>query len=194
MLTRITTKLQNLASLFWRELAKFGVIGGIAFIIDSGLTWWLFHGPMSDSEVKAKVVATLVATIFAWFGNRYWTFRHRKRNNALREGLMFALMNGVGLAIAAGCVGLAKYVFNINDKFWLFVAGNIVGVALGTIFRWFAYRFWVFNEEMDQDPAFAGDHELFEGQEGADHVQPVAAGKPGDQVPTTTGPLPSQQP
>ena len=30
-----------------------------------------------------------------------------------------------------------------------------IGTILGTIFRYFAYRFWVFTEELDEDPNFA---------------------------------------
>ncbi|MNW21352.1 hypothetical protein D3C71_2222240 [compost metagenome] len=37
-----------------------------------------------------------------------------------------------------------------------------MGLILGTIFRFFAYRFWVFNEELDAEPEFSHDHEIIE--------------------------------
>ena len=39
---------------------------------------------------------------------------------------------------------------------------GIIGTILGTIFRYFAYRFWVFSTKLDQDPDFASspDQEL----------------------------------
>lgn len=162
MINSLADRIRGLASLFWREVAKFGAVGGVAFVIDSAVFIWLFTGPMHGSEVWAKALATVVASIFSWVANRFWTFRHRKQANVLREALLFAVMNIVGLLIASGCVWFAKYVLELNDKPSLFIAGSVVGLVLGTIFRFFAYRFWVFNNELDQEPEFSHDHELIE--------------------------------
>lgn len=159
MITTIADRIRALASLFWRELAKFGAVGGVAFVIDKGLFWVLIHGPMENSEVKAQVLSASIATVFAWIANRYWTFRHRRQSNVLRELMMFLLINAIGLGIAAGFVWLAKYPLDISDRTGLFVAG-IIGTVLATAVRFVAYRFWVFNEELDAEPAFAHDHEL----------------------------------
>jgi putative flippase GtrA len=162
MINTLSDRIRGLASLFWREVAKFGAVGGVAFVIDSAVFIWLFTGPMHGSEVWAKAIATVVASIFSWIANRFWTFRHRKQANVLREALLFAVMNFVGLLIASGCVWFAKYILGLSDKPSLFIAGSVVGLVLGTIFRFFAYRFWVFNEELDQEPEFSHDHELIE--------------------------------
>lgn len=50
-----------------------------------------------------------------------------------------------------------------------------MGLVLGTIFRFFAYRFWVFNEELDQEPEFSHDHELIEPHHHGKAAAPVAA-------------------
>ncbi|MEZ2389803.1 GtrA family protein [bacterium RCC_150] len=163
MINTLADRFRGLASLFWREVAKFGAVGGIAFVIDSAVYIWLFSGPMHGSEVWAKAIATIIASVFSWIANRFWTFRHRKQANVVREAVLFAVMNIVGLLIASGCVWVAKYILGLNDKPSLFIAGSVVGLILGTIFRFFAYRFWVFNEELDEEPAFSHDHELIEG-------------------------------
>lgn len=180
MFSTLADRIRGLASLFWREVAKFGAVGGVAFVIDSAIFIWLFTGPMHSSEVWAKAVATIVASIFSWIANRYWTFRHRKQANVAREAALFAVMNLVGLLIASGCVWFAKYILDLNDKPSLFIAGSVVGLVLGTIFRFFAYRFWVFNEELDQEPEFSHDHELIERH----HQKATAAATvPGGQLP-----------
>ncbi|WP_457972142.1 GtrA family protein [Arthrobacter sp. D1-17] len=193
MINTLSDRIRGLASLFWREVAKFGAVGGVAFVIDSAVFIWLFTGPMHGSEVWAKAIATVVASIFSWIANRFWTFRHRKQANVLREALLFAVMNFVGLLIASGCVWVAKYILGLTDKPSLFIAGSVVGLVLGTIFRFFAYRFWVFNEELDQEPEFSHDHELIEGHHhrttvpvGSDSAvndsavnDPAVPGKPG---------------
>jgi hypothetical protein len=43
----------------------------------------------------------------------------------------------------------------------LFFAG-VVGILVATVVRFFAYRFLVFNQELDQEPEFSHDHELIE--------------------------------
>src|SRR4051794_6436691 len=79
MITTLTERMRGLASLFWREVAKFGAVGGIAFVIDNGLTYYLMHGPMTDSEAKARFFGASLATVFSWVANRFWTFRHRRQ-------------------------------------------------------------------------------------------------------------------
>lgn len=152
-------RIRGLASLFWRELAKFGAVGGVAFVIDNGFYWYLIHGPMSGSEVKARFVSAGIATIFAWVANRYWTFRHRRQANAARELVMFVFINVIGMGIAAGCVAIAKYGFSVEAPRTIFFVG-IVGTVLATVVRFLAYRFWVFSAELDDEPEFSHDKEL----------------------------------
>ena len=161
MFNSLADRIRGLASLFWREVAKFGAVGGVAFVIDNGLTYYLMHGPMTDSEAKARFVGASIATIFSWIANRLWTFRHRRQSNVVREFLMFILINGIGIGISTGFTALAKYSFNVTDKNMLFAAG-VVGILVATVVRFFAYRFLVFNEELDQEPEFSHDHELIE--------------------------------
>ena len=161
MINSLADRIRGLASLFLREVAKFGAVGGVAFVIDNGLTYYLMHGPMTDSEAKARFVGASIATVFSWIANRLWTFRHRRQANVLREFLMFILINGIGIGISTGFTALAKYSFNVTDKNMLFAAG-VVGILVATVVRFFAYRFLVFNQELDQEPEFSHDHEIID--------------------------------
>jgi putative flippase GtrA len=161
MFYTLAERIRGLASLFWREVAKFGAVGGVAFVIDNGLTYYLMHGPMIDSNAKARLVGATVATIFSWIANRLWTFRHRRQDNVTREFVMFALINGIGIGISTGLTAAAQYGLNITDKNLLFLAG-VFGILVATVVRFFAYRFLVFNKELDEEPEFSHDHELIE--------------------------------
>lgn len=121
-----------------REFAKFGIIGIINTIVDIGL-WNLLY-PIG--EVKAKILSSLIAAISAFYMNRYWTFRHRSRQTLRREYTLFFIFNGIGMAIQTGAITLAKYGFHITDRLWLNVI-NVFAIALGTIFRFWSYRRWV---------------------------------------------------
>jgi putative flippase GtrA len=182
MINSLADRIRGLASLFWREVAKFGAVGGVAFVIDNGLTYYLMHGPMTDSEAKARFVGASIATVFSWIANRLWTFRHRRQANVLREFVMFILINGIGIGISTGFTALAKYSFNVTDKNMLFAAG-VVGILVATVVRFFAYRFLVFNQELDQEPEFSHDHEIIEAHH---HDQAAVAAAQGGKAPAAS--------
>ena len=85
----------------YREMIKFGVVGLIAFIIDIGLANLLWHTVLSDKVTTAKIISGAVATLFAWFGNRQWTFRHRRSRPAHHEVALFFGVNAIALGISA---------------------------------------------------------------------------------------------
>lgn len=135
-----------------RELVKFGVVGAVAYVIDVGVFNLVrFVGPrlLEDKPLTAKVVSVSVATLVAWVGNRYWTFRRRRRAAARRELVAFVLMNVVGLAIALACLAFSHYVLDLRSALADNISANVVGLALGTAFRFVAYRTWVFNEILE---------------------------------------------
>ena len=137
----------------WHEVAKFGVVGAFAFVIDVGLFNLLRfaggEGPMYDKPLTAKVVSVAVATTFAYFGNRYWTFRHRGRTSFGREYVLFFVLNGVGMAISVGCLWISHYVFNFRGPIADNISANVIGLGLGTLFRFWSYRRWVFPEDVE---------------------------------------------
>lgn len=147
----------NLITRGWRllrahsgELFRFVGVGGTAYIIDVGL-FNLFMLGLDWSDWIAKVVATVIATTFAFFGNRHWTWRDRLvSSGAHRQYLLYFFFNGIGLLISLACLwannGLAQvwpaYFDTVLAKN---LAANVVGVGLATTFRFYAYRTWVFR-------------------------------------------------
>jgi len=81
----------------------------------------------------------------------------------------------IGMGIAAACVFVAQYWLGVTSTTGIFIAGSVVGLILGTIFRFFAYRFWVFTEELDADPQFAHDRERLTGQMPVIHTEDTPA-------------------
>ena len=81
----------------------------------------------------------------AWLGNRYLTFRRERSPHALREAALFAVANLVGLLIAAGCLFVSHYVLGFTSQLADNISGNGIGLALGTAFRFAAYRWLIFS-------------------------------------------------
>ncbi|MFI7616335.1 GtrA family protein [Nonomuraea terrae] len=132
------------------ELAKFGSIGAIAFLIDLGLLN-LCNVVLDQGPLTSKVAATSVSTTFAYFGNRFWTFRHREQSGLGREYFLFFLLNGIALLFGMLTIGFTTYTLGLHDPLSVNIA-NIIGVGLGTLFRYWSYRKWVFLEATEPIP------------------------------------------
>ena len=151
-------RLQGLVSLFWRELAKFGVIGAVGFVIDFGGFNLLFYGPLAGHLTTSKIISGAAATLVAWVGNRMWTFRHRRNRPAHHEALLFFAVNGVGLAISTLWLNFTHDGLNLTSRGAVNL-NTIIGIGLATIFRFWAYRQVVFAGEHPGDPEPEGGAE-----------------------------------
>jgi putative flippase GtrA len=130
------------------ELAKFGSVGAVSFVVDIGVFNLLRFGPgdvLHDKPITAKVISVTLATLVAWIGNRQWTFSERRSQNMTRELVGFAVINVGGMLIAIGCLWFSHYVLGLTSGLADNIAANVVGLVLGTIFRYFAYRHLVFT-------------------------------------------------
>lgn len=146
-LHRLLDSLRAAITLVWREVLKFGMVGAVAYVVDVSVFNALRLGPLSDAPLSAKASSVAVATVVAWLGNRYWTFRRRRRASARRELVLFVVMNAIGMGIALVCLWISHYVLGFTSPLADNIAANVVGLALGTAFRFYAYRTWVFSEE-----------------------------------------------
>jgi putative flippase GtrA len=132
------------------QFAGVGVVGLVGLVIDVGIFNLLRATVLEPSRVAhgalwATLISTSVAIVCNWLGNRYWTFRNERRAHWWREGLEFALVSVGGLLIALGCVWFSEQVLDLHSLLSDNIAKNVVGLALGTIFRFTFYRLWVFR-------------------------------------------------
>ncbi len=138
------------------EAAKFGVVGLIGFIVSLGGADVLRYGA-GLGKYKAVIVATVAATVVTFVGNRYWAFRHRERTGMGRETVLFFVFNGIGLLIQLACVAIVQDGLNLQGKI-AYNAANLVGIGLGTLFRFWSYRKWVWRTLDPADGVQAGHH------------------------------------
>src|SRR5215831_15978952 len=142
---RLVTVVRDLYVRFQRlihEAAKFGVVGIVGVFITNG-GYALLHNTFGLGPVTATTIATIVATAVSYVANRYWSFRHRERTSVAREGVIFFVLNGIGLLIQDAVVAFNFYILsNGHNKAAEFIALN-AGIALATLFRFWSYRKWV---------------------------------------------------
>jgi putative flippase GtrA len=125
------------------EALKFGFVGGIAFVVTVVGTNVL-HFDTGLGPLTSNVIASIVATFVSYAGNRYWTFRHREAGDIGRDYAIFFALNAVGILIQLACVGFTYYALGLTDKLSYNVA-LAFGIGLGTLFRFWSYRKWVWR-------------------------------------------------
>jgi putative flippase GtrA len=128
------------------ELAKFGVVGAVNYVLDVGLFNVLLIGGLEHKPLTAKTISTVVAATSSYFMNRHWTWRHRRRSGFVREYGMFIALSTVALLITVGCLAFGEYV--LHQQSWLArnIWGNVVGVGLAMVWRFWSFKRWVFRE------------------------------------------------
>jgi putative flippase GtrA len=133
-----------------RQFARFGAVGLAGLVIDlvvfNLLRTTVFQPDLvHNGPLFAKIVSTSLAIIANWLGNRYWTFGSSRRQNAAREGIEFVIVSLGGMGIALSCLWMSHYVLGFTSVLADNIASNVVGLALGTAFRFVFYRSWVFS-------------------------------------------------
>lgn len=125
-----------------RLVARFGVIGLLAFVIDIGV-FNLVRYAAEQGPLTSKTISVGVATTFSFFGNLRWTFGERRRRHTGAAYVLFFACNGVGLLISLACL-LISSSLGLNSPLAENISTNVVGLGLGTLFRFWAYHRWVF--------------------------------------------------
>ncbi|WP_394551999.1 GtrA family protein [Agromyces sp. MMS24-JH15] len=133
-----------------RQVAQFGIVGGAGFLLDVGLFNLLTLTALSPQSVHggplvAKVISTTAAITANWLGNRWLTFRDHRRTDLLREAVEFGLVSIGGSLIAVLCLGMTHYVLHHTSVLADNLSANVLGLALGSAFRFVAYRYWVYG-------------------------------------------------
>ncbi|MEU8236960.1 GtrA family protein [Actinoplanes missouriensis] len=142
--SRLRTRLQALV----RELGKFGTVGGISFAIDLAI-FSVLRGSGTE-PLLAKTISTVIATTVAFFGNRFWTWRHGQHTHMARQYTLFFVMNAIGLGISLAILALSHYGLGriwpvFETQLADTISGQFVGTALATMFRFWSYRRFVFR-------------------------------------------------
>ena len=145
------------------QLARFGAVGIVGLIVDIALfnllrVTVLSPEVIAEGPVIAKVISTSVAIAVNWIGSRYWSFRLERRRPAMRESLEFALVSVGGLLIAVGCLVVSRYVLGYTSLLADNIASNVIGLALGSAFRFVLYRTWVFDPRRPVPRPTAPEH------------------------------------
>jgi putative flippase GtrA len=146
-----------------RELLKFAMVGGTTWVIDTTIFLVLKSTVLEPKPVTAKVISVVVATLASYGLNRGWSFRTRGGRERHHEAVLYALISALGVAVYAAPLWISRYMLDLRvpevapltEHLADFVSGQIVGVLAGMVFRWWAFRRFVFPHEDARRPPVA---------------------------------------
>jgi putative flippase GtrA len=138
------------------ELIKFAIVGATTFVIDSAIFYTLKLTILEPKPVTAKVISGIVAVIASYVLNREWSFRDRGGRERHHEALLFFAVSGVGVLLSMAPLWVSSYVFGLRapavsltaENIADFISAYIVGNLLQMAFRFWAFRRWVFPDEL----------------------------------------------
>ncbi len=155
VLARVPEPLRRLL-LKHRELLKFAIVGGTTFVIDNGIWYLLKLTVLEEKPVTAKIIAIIVATIVSYVLNREWSFRTRGGRERHHEAALFFLISGIGVVLNSAPLYFSRYALQLEvphvsrlvQEVADFASGSIIGMLLAMFFRFWAFKRWVFPDEL----------------------------------------------
>jgi putative flippase GtrA len=137
-----------------RELLRFAVVGGISFVITTTVNYGLKLTVLNKNPVTALIIGVLVATVFSYVASREWSFNTRGGRERQHEAALFFVISAVALGLNALPMFVSRYVLHlqmpnvglVTQEVADFTSGMIVGTLLGTVFRWWGLKKWVFPQ------------------------------------------------
>jgi putative flippase GtrA len=138
-----------------RELLKFAVVGGFCFVITVAVNYSLKLTILGAKPVTALAIAVVIATIVSYVLNREWAFRTRGGRERHHEAALFFVISGIGVTLNSAPLWVSRYLLDLQvphvsrlvQEIADFSMGMIVGTLIAMLFRWWAFKKWVFPNE-----------------------------------------------
>lgn len=126
-----------------QQFFKFGIVGGVGFVVDAGsLTLLTSYGGLDP--VTARVISMFVLGMTTtWLLNRSFTFRDQRGGSVLTEYLRFAGANAIGNSLNFGIHAALVETLPLFHAYP--VLGAVVGTAVGLVFNFTSSKYFVFR-------------------------------------------------
>jgi putative flippase GtrA len=129
-----------------REVGTFLAVGGTGYVVDV-VAFNLLRSvdPFSGANPSvARTVAVVVAMCVTYLGNRTVTWRDHASRDQRREVGLFVLFNIIGLGPSLATLAISHDLLHLTSRLADNISANVIGLALGTVFRYLTYKRFVF--------------------------------------------------
>lgn len=134
------------------EIFSFLTVGGAGYVVDVAAFNELRNVPALaalDPSVS-KILAVALAMVVTYLGNRLFTWRGDSTNR-VRELALFVLFNAIGLGFSVVTLIVSHDLMGMTSRLSDNISANVIGLALGTAFRFWTYKKWVFVQPQVSD-------------------------------------------
>ena len=128
------------------ETMTFFAVGGVGYVVDV-TAFNVLRTPFALASIDpsiARVVAAGAAILVTYLGNRAFTWRDRTGGDRRREVALFVVFSVIGLGFSVATLTVSHDVLRLTSRLADNLSANVVGLALGTMFRFWTYRRFVF--------------------------------------------------
>ncbi len=135
-----------LARLTSPEVLSFLLVGGAGYVVDVA-AFNLFRstpGLATADPSYARVLAVAAAMVVTYLGNRMLTWRGRSSTARHREIALFVVFNIIGLGFSVVTLLVSHDLLGFTTRLDDNISANVIGMALGTLFRFWSYKRFVF--------------------------------------------------
>ena len=129
------------------DLVPFLVVGGIGYVVDvavfnvlRSITPWSTMDP-----TIARTMAVVAAMCVTYVGNRTITWRDRPAGDRKIEITLFIVFNVIGFGFSIATLWLSHDVLGLTSRLADNISANVIGLGLGTVFRYVSYKYVVFR-------------------------------------------------
>jgi putative flippase GtrA len=136
-----------------RELPTFLAVGGAGYVVDVVVFNLLrAHTALASVDPSvAKVAAVAAAMVVTYLGNRLLTWRDQPgAADSRRQVALFVLFNVIGLGVSIATLVVTHDLLGLTSPWADNLSANVLGLGLGTAFRYWSYRRFVFAAPEDE--------------------------------------------
>lgn len=148
---------ERLAGEFGRSAVAGTISSIVAFVLFNALVHWdpgYDNAPLNEYAITGFVIANVLSTLLTYQLSRSWAFRHREPVGFAGGVPSFFLISGLSLLIPVACLWVSRNLLDYDSALADNVAANVVGLFLGFITRFFAWRTVVFRRRDSPAPAY----------------------------------------
>jgi len=135
------------------EAARFSAVNVVATAVALVIFNLLAHGipgvhtpgPLNAWPLTSWFLANCVGMAISFYGSRNFAFKHRKPSGPGGGALIYVVINLVSFVIPMSCLWITRNVIGWDSVLADNVSANLVGAFLGMLFRFWAFRRFVFK-------------------------------------------------
>lgn len=112
-------------------------------LLTHGIRGW-FDGPLHGAPIVSYLIAHGIGMLLSFWGSSTYVFAHRRPAGPGNGFVNYAIVNLASFSIPVACLAVSRSM-GWDSLAADNISGNLVGSLLGTVFRYWAFRRFVFK-------------------------------------------------